>query len=193
MQLVNIIIPSAKPGRLAVTIARTENSIPIILRGNSWAANLLTPNPTWLAQRLSLWDWRTHFNRLAADYVMSPTRRTDHPIPDGLLSLPDRSLKSMTNVRNIISWNTKQVMWQMRCQWGTLRGWRAVLTYRAHTFSTFVIRAVLKGEISWLRNWFKEHKGPVNILETKRNLLYIRCQSVPRCKHFPPRLFKDQT
>ena len=27
-----------------------------------------------------------------------------------------------------------------------------------------------------------------NILKTKRNLLYIRNQSVPRCKHFPPRL-----
>ena len=28
----------------------------------------------------------------------------------------------------------------------------------------------------------------VNLLETKRTLLYIRNQSVPRCKHFPPRL-----
>jgi hypothetical protein len=27
-----------------------------------------------------------------------------------------------------------------------------------------------------------------NLLKTKRNLLYIRSQSVPRCKHFPPRL-----
>ena len=27
-----------------------------------------------------------------------------------------------------------------------------------------------------------------NLLKTKRNLLYIRDQSVPRCKHFPPRL-----
>jgi len=27
-----------------------------------------------------------------------------------------------------------------------------------------------------------------NILKTKHNLLYIRNQSVPRCKHFPPRL-----
>jgi hypothetical protein len=26
------------------------------------------------------------------------------------------------------------------------------------------------------------------LLKTKRNLLYIRNQSVPRCKHFPPRL-----
>jgi hypothetical protein len=26
-----------------------------------------------------------------------------------------------------------------------------------------------------------------NLLKTKRNLLYIRHQSVPRCKHFPPR------
>jgi hypothetical protein len=29
---------------------------------------------------------------------------------------------------------------------------------------------------------------PINLLKTKRNLLYIRNQSVPRCKHFPPRL-----
>jgi len=28
----------------------------------------------------------------------------------------------------------------------------------------------------------------LNILKTKRNLLYIRNQSVPRCKHFPPQL-----
>jgi len=27
-----------------------------------------------------------------------------------------------------------------------------------------------------------------NLLKTKRNLLYISYQSVPRCKHFPPRL-----
>jgi len=26
----------------------------------------------------------------------------------------------------------------------------------------------------------------VNLLQTIRNLLYIRNQSVPRCKHFPP-------
>jgi len=29
-----------------------------------------------------------------------------------------------------------------------------------------------------------------NLLKTKRNLLYIRNQSVPRSKHFPPRLKK---
>jgi len=28
----------------------------------------------------------------------------------------------------------------------------------------------------------------INFLKTKRNLLYIRNQSVPRCQHFPPRL-----
>jgi len=27
-----------------------------------------------------------------------------------------------------------------------------------------------------------------NLLKTKRNMLYMRNQSVPRCKHFPPRL-----
>ena len=33
----------------------------------------------------------------------------------------------------------------------------------------------------------KEHVF-INLLKTKRNLVYIRNQSVPRCKHFPPRL-----
>jgi len=28
------------------------------------------------------------------------------------------------------------------------------------------------------------------VLKTKRNLLYIRNHSVPRCKHFPPQLYK---
>ena len=28
----------------------------------------------------------------------------------------------------------------------------------------------------------------VTLLKAKRNLVYIRNQSVPRCKHFPPRL-----
>jgi hypothetical protein len=28
----------------------------------------------------------------------------------------------------------------------------------------------------------------LNLLKTERILLYIRKQSVPRCKHFPPRL-----
>jgi hypothetical protein len=39
----------------------------------------------------------------------------------------------------------------------------------------------------------KRHRGKgsgINILKIKRNLLYIRNQSVPRCKHFPPRLQK---
>jgi len=26
----------------------------------------------------------------------------------------------------------------------------------------------------------------INLLKTKHNVLYIRNQSVPRCKHFPP-------
>ena len=28
----------------------------------------------------------------------------------------------------------------------------------------------------------------INLLKTKRNVFYIRNESVPRCKHFPPRL-----
>jgi len=37
---------------------------------------------------------------------------------------------------------------------------------------------------------FKNHQFTLilNLLKAKRNLLYIRNQSVPRCKHFPPRL-----
>jgi hypothetical protein len=31
-------------------------------------------------------------------------------------------------------------------------------------------------------------RNQINILKMKRNLLYIRNQSVPRCKHFPPRM-----
>jgi hypothetical protein len=34
----------------------------------------------------------------------------------------------------------------------------------------------------------KAFQGSINLLKTKRNLLYIRNQSVPRSKHFPPRL-----
>jgi len=29
-----------------------------------------------------------------------------------------------------------------------------------------------------------------NLIQTKSNLLYVRNQFVPRCKHFPPRLKK---
>jgi len=32
----------------------------------------------------------------------------------------------------------------------------------------------------------------VNLLKTKCNVLYIRNQSVPRCKHFPP-CYKNQS
>jgi hypothetical protein len=34
------------------------------------------------------------------------------------------------------------------------------------------------------------HGIPVDLLETKRNLIYIWNQSVPHCKHFSPRLKK---
>jgi len=35
--------------------------------------------------------------------------------------------------------------------------------------------------------WDRDTKD-ISLLKTKRNLLYIRNQSVPSCKHFPPRL-----
>jgi len=28
----------------------------------------------------------------------------------------------------------------------------------------------------------------INLFKTKRNLLYVRNQFIPRCKHFPPQL-----
>jgi len=34
----------------------------------------------------------------------------------------------------------------------------------------------------WVRNWFD--MSLVNPLHTKRRLLYLKTQSVPRCKHF---------
>jgi hypothetical protein len=34
--------------------------------------------------------------------------------------------------------------------------------------------------------WNERNLHMFNLLKTKRNLLYIRHQSVPRCKHFPP-------
>ena len=49
---------------------------------------------------------------------------------------------------------------------------------------TFYIQGVLK---------LKKNNSGAKGLKTRRNLLYIRNRSVPRCKHFPPRLFKDQT
>jgi len=50
----------------------------------------------------------------------------------------------------------------------------------------------------WKINYFTvqglaSHWSCFQILKTEYNLLYIRNQSVPRCKHFPKRLFKDQT
>ena len=44
----------------------------------------------------------------------------------------------------------------------------------------------------WTKNCSQSHVD-INLLKTKRNLLYIRNQSVPRCKHFPQPLFKGQT
>jgi len=45
-------------------------------------------------------------------------------------------------------------------------------------------------EHSYGRCYVKRNVWPqrVNLLKTKRNLLYIRNQSVPRCKYFPLRL-----
>jgi hypothetical protein len=44
-------------------------------------------------------------------------------------------------------------------------------------------RAMIPQCSSWPR-----HSAEINLLKTKCNLLYIRNQPVPRCKHFPPRL-----
>ena len=42
--------------------------------------------------------------------------------------------------------------------------------------------------IDFRENLFSDIHILLNLLKTKRNLLYIRNQSVPRSKHFPPRL-----
>ena len=58
------------------------------------------------------------------------------------------------------------------------------------------MRLCMHPENNWLSVYHKEQQqlyGQITLLKAKRNLLYIRNQSVPRCKHFPPRLFKDQT
>jgi hypothetical protein len=36
----------------------------------------------------------------------------------------------------------------------------------------------------------KKSKGLINLLKTKRRLLYLKTQFVPRCKHFSTRLYK---
>jgi len=36
----------------------------------------------------------------------------------------------------------------------------------------------------------RKYSVPFNLLKVESNMLYIRNQSVPRCKHFPPRLLK---
>ena len=59
-----------------------------------------------------------------------------------------------------------------------------VTQYRAH-LATFIGR---NGSNNSYVSLFTLHSLPFNILKTKRILLYIRNQSVPRCKHFPPQL-----
>jgi len=46
---------------------------------------------------------------------------------------------------------------------------------------------VFKNKIKYVLDVIKGTKK-INLLKSKHNLLYIRNQSVPRCKHFPPRL-----
>ena len=41
---------------------------------------------------------------------------------------------------------------------------------------------------SWRNKYRHASSAEIDLLKTKRNLLYIRNQSVPHCKHFPPRL-----
>ena len=52
---------------------------------------------------------------------------------------------------------------------------------------TYITNA--KSEVlRWLNVVTDSIHNYLNLLESKLNLLYIRNQSVPRCKHFPPRL-----
>jgi hypothetical protein len=49
-------------------------------------------------------------------------------------------------------------------------------------FNAFIISVLDTDELSLSRH------GNINLLTTKRSLLYIRNQSVPHSKHFSPRL-----
>jgi hypothetical protein len=71
---------------------------------------------------------------------------------------------------------------------GTLRWWVVSLTHRPLVYVMFIsnLRVSRRG-ISLVRN-VTRMTTPVNLLPTKRNLLYIMNQSVPRCKPFALRL-----
>jgi len=59
----------------------------------------------------------------------------------------------------------------------------AVETLSSLTFDLLLIRTGYR-----LTTKSSVHVGDISLLRTKRNLLYIRNQSIPRCKHSPPRL-----
>jgi hypothetical protein len=62
--------------------------------------------------------------------------------------------------------------------WRFYDGLTPHLSKRIHGYE-FLKRALEEGDKWWWN---------INLLKTKHNLLYIRNQSVPRCKHFSPQL-----
>ena len=61
--------------------------------------------------------------------------------------------------------------------------------HRLRVFQNRVLRRIFGPKRDGVTGeWRKLHNEELNLLKTKRNLLYIRNQFKPRSKHFPPRL-----
>jgi hypothetical protein len=72
-------------------------------------------------------------------------------------------------------------------QW--LREYSSILCYTYIACLIYIYVGLGKIEYVYVRELcFVEGTGRLNLLQTKHNLLHIRNQSVPRCKHFSPRL-----
>ena len=61
--------------------------------------------------------------------------------------------------------------------------------HRLRVFQNRVLRRIFGPKRDGITaEWRKLHNEELKLLKTKRNLLYIRNQFVPRSKHFSPRL-----
>jgi hypothetical protein len=81
------------------------------------------------------------------------------------LTYNERQRRSCYRQRNI---QIKASQWHLAC-----KNWHYVIPQNG----THVPKRVGEADLMFVLN---------NLLRTKRSLLYIRNQSVPRCKHFPP-------